>query len=76
MGSIEPMAFLPVGNSLSYGDVRDNDRGMLIEARRHNRILAFNPGPGVVRCAAAPSATISTAAITMPVAPSAITSGA
>ncbi|WP_046118254.1 FAD-binding oxidoreductase [Ensifer aridi] len=52
IGSIEPMAFLPVGSGLSYGDGRRNDSGTLIECGRHNRILAFDPGTGILTCEA------------------------
>ncbi|WEX79151.1 FAD-binding oxidoreductase [Sinorhizobium numidicum] len=52
IGSIEPMAFLPFGNGLSYGDSCHNDLGMLIESRRHSRILAFGPGTGLISCEA------------------------
>jgi FAD/FMN-containing dehydrogenase len=52
IGSIEPMAFLPVGSGLTRGDACRNDRGTLIEGGRHNRILAFDPGTGVMSCEA------------------------
>ncbi|THK40056.1 FAD-binding oxidoreductase [Ensifer sp. MPMI2T] len=50
IGSIEPMAYLPVGNRLSLGDGRSSDRGILIDGSRHNRILAFDPGTGRISC--------------------------
>ncbi len=52
MSSVGPMAFLPVGNGLSYGDVCRNELGTLIASRRHNRILSFDPGSGTIRCEA------------------------
>ncbi|MCA1441031.1 FAD-binding oxidoreductase [Ensifer sp. IC4062] len=50
IGTIEPMAYLPLGNGLSFGDCRCNDRGTLIDGSRHNRILAFDPGTGRISC--------------------------
>ncbi|WP_331374135.1 FAD-binding oxidoreductase [Sinorhizobium chiapasense] len=50
IGSIEPMAYLPLGSGLSFGDSRRNDRGTLIDGSRHNRILAFDPGTGRISC--------------------------
>ncbi|HXV30945.1 MAG TPA: FAD-binding oxidoreductase, partial [Sinorhizobium sp.] len=52
LGDLEPMAYLPVGNGLSYGDSCRNQSGTLIDSRRHNRILSFDPGTGVVVCEA------------------------
>ncbi|PST24589.1 FAD-binding oxidoreductase [Mesorhizobium plurifarium] len=51
-GSAPPMAFLPVGNRLSDGDVCRNELGMLIESGKHNRIQSFDPGSGIIRCEA------------------------
>lgn len=42
----------PFGNGRSYGDSCHNDRGTLIESRRHGRILAFDPGTGMMTCEA------------------------
>ncbi|MCA1406804.1 FAD-binding oxidoreductase [Ensifer sp. IC3342] len=50
IGSIEPMAYLPLGSGLSFGDGRSNNRGTLIDSSRHNRILAFDPGAGRISC--------------------------
>jgi FAD/FMN-containing dehydrogenase len=52
LGAVAPMAYLPFGNGLSYGDVCRNDRGTLIDSTRHGRILAFDPGTGVMTCEA------------------------
>ncbi|OAP34432.1 FAD-linked oxidase [Sinorhizobium glycinis] len=52
LGTVAPKAYLPFGNGLSYGDVCRNDRGTLIDSARHGRILAFDPGTGVIRCEA------------------------
>ncbi|MBB4187902.1 FAD-binding oxidoreductase [Sinorhizobium terangae] len=50
IGTIEPMAYLPLGSGLSFGDCRSNDRGTLIDGSRHNRILSFDPGTGRISC--------------------------
>ncbi|MDK1388063.1 FAD-binding oxidoreductase [Sinorhizobium sp. 8-89] len=50
VGSIEPMAYLPFGNGLSYGDCCRNNGGTLIDSAMHNRILAFDPGTGLICC--------------------------
>lgn len=52
IGAIGPGAFLPFGNGRSYGDSCHNDQGMLIDNRRHGRILAFDPGTGLMTCEA------------------------
>ncbi|WP_018239559.1 FAD-binding oxidoreductase [Ensifer sp. BR816] len=52
LGAVAAMAYLPFGNGLSYGDVCRNDRGTLIDGARHGRILAFDPGTGVMTCEA------------------------
>lgn len=52
ISSVAAMAFLPVGNGLSHGDVCRNQFGTLIESRKHNRILSFDPGSGTIRCEA------------------------
>ncbi|PDT55277.1 MULTISPECIES: FAD-binding oxidoreductase [Sinorhizobium] len=52
LGTGAPLAYLPFGNGLSYGDVCRNDRGTLIDGARHGRILAFDPGTGVMTCEA------------------------
>lgn len=52
VGSLEAGSFLPFGNGRSYGDSCHNDRGMLIESRRHGRIVAFDPGTGMMTCEA------------------------
>jgi FAD/FMN-containing dehydrogenase len=52
LGTVAPMAYLPFGNGLSYGDVCHNDRGTLIDSAKHGRILAFDPGTGVITCEA------------------------
>ncbi|OLP55334.1 FAD-linked oxidase [Rhizobium rhizosphaerae] len=45
-------AFLPFGNGRSYGDSCHNDQGRLIDVRPRSRILAFDPGTGILRCEA------------------------
>ncbi|WDZ78066.1 FAD-binding oxidoreductase [Ensifer adhaerens] len=52
LGNLEAQGFLPFGNGRSYGDSCHNDRGTLIESRRHGRILAFDPGTGMMTCEA------------------------
>ncbi|ODR91917.1 FAD-binding oxidoreductase [Sinorhizobium alkalisoli] len=52
LGELEPMAYLPVGKALSYGDSSRNSQGTLIDSARHNRILSFDPGTGVIVCEA------------------------
>lgn len=52
LGALEPMAYLPVGKTLSYGDSCRNSLGTLIDSARHNRILSFDPGTGVIVCEA------------------------
>ncbi|WP_037430014.1 FAD-binding oxidoreductase [Sinorhizobium fredii] len=52
LGAVAPMAYLPFGNGRSYGDVCRNDRGTLIDIARHGRILAFDPGTGMMTCEA------------------------
>ncbi len=52
LGSLEAEGYLPFGNGRSYGDSCHNDRGTLIESRRHGRIIAFDPGTGMMTCEA------------------------
>ncbi len=52
LGKLEPMAYLPVGTGSSYGDICRNQLGTLIDGTRHNRILSFDPGTGVIVCEA------------------------
>lgn len=52
LGSLEADGYLPFGNGRSYGDSCHNDRGTLIESNRHGRILAFDPGTGMMTCEA------------------------
>ncbi|MGE6783217.1 FAD-binding oxidoreductase [Ensifer adhaerens] len=52
LGTLEPEGYLPFGNGRSYGDSCHNDQGHLIESRRHGRILAFDPGTGMMTCEA------------------------
>ena len=52
LGTLEPQGYLPFGNGRSYGDSCHNDQGHLIESRRHGRILAFDPGTGMMTCEA------------------------
>ncbi|MEI2300378.1 FAD-binding oxidoreductase [Ensifer sp. MJa1] len=52
LGNLEANGYLPFGNGRSYGDSCHNDQGMLIESRRHARILAFDPGTGMMTCEA------------------------
>lgn len=52
LGAIEPMAYLPVGNGMSFGDGCRNQLGTLVDSTRHNRILSFDPGTGVLVCEA------------------------
>ncbi|MQX50733.1 FAD-binding oxidoreductase [Sinorhizobium medicae] len=51
-GSVAPMAFLPVGNGLSLGDVCRNEGGTPIDSRKLNRTLTFDSGSGAIRCEA------------------------
>lgn len=51
-GNLQAGGFLPFGNGRSYGDSCHNDQGMLIESRRHSRILKFDPGTGMMTCEA------------------------
>ncbi len=46
ISSVAAMAFLPVGNGLSHGDVCRNQLGTLIESRKHNRICLSIRGAG------------------------------
>lgn len=43
---------LPYGNGRSYGDSCHNDDGFLIDNRPRGRILAFDPGTGIISCEA------------------------
>ncbi|KRD48832.1 FAD-binding oxidoreductase [Ensifer sp. Root278] len=52
LGKLEAEGYLPFGNGRSYGDSCHNDRGTLIESRRHGRIIAFDPGTGMMTCEA------------------------
>lgn len=52
LGNLEAEGYLPFGNGRSYGDSCHNDRGTLIESRRHGRIIAFDPGTGMMSCEA------------------------
>ncbi|WP_113553830.1 FAD-binding oxidoreductase [Hyphomicrobiales bacterium] len=52
LGSLESEGYLPFGNGRSYGDSCHNDRGTLIESNLHGRILAFDPGTGMMTCEA------------------------
>ncbi|WP_275790894.1 FAD-binding oxidoreductase [Pararhizobium gei] len=45
-----PAAFLPFGNGRSYGDSCHNDGGRLVDNRSRTRILAFDPGTGIISC--------------------------
>ena len=42
--------YLPFGNGRSYGDVCLNDGGALLDCRRLDRFISFNPETGVMRC--------------------------
>ena len=44
--------YLPFGNGRSYGDSCLNDGGVLIDCRALNRIIAFDPRAGLLRCEA------------------------
>ncbi|NUS68756.1 MAG: FAD-binding oxidoreductase, partial [Ensifer adhaerens] len=52
LGSLEAEGYLPFGNGRSYGDSCHNDQGHLIESNLHGRILAFDPGTGMITCEA------------------------
>ncbi|MFK0272426.1 FAD-binding protein [Ensifer sp. NPDC090286] len=52
LGSLEADGYLPFGNGRSYGDSCHNDRGTLIESNLYGRILAFDPGTGMMTCEA------------------------
>lgn len=43
---------LPVGNGRSYGDVCLNDGGVLLNCRGLDRLIAFDPDTGILRCEA------------------------
>jgi len=43
---------LPRGNGRSYGDCCLNDGGVLIDVRGLDRIIAFDPATGILRCEA------------------------
>jgi FAD/FMN-containing dehydrogenase len=45
-------SWLPFGNGRSYGDSCHNDRGMLIDCRGLNRILAFDENTAELTCGA------------------------
>jgi FAD/FMN-containing dehydrogenase len=42
--------YLPFGNGRSYGDCCLNEGGILLDARGLKRLIAFDPGSGVLRC--------------------------
>jgi FAD/FMN-containing dehydrogenase len=41
---------LPYGNGRSYGDSCLNDHGLLLDMRSLDRMIAFDPVAGVLRC--------------------------
>ena len=43
-------SFLPYGNGRSYGDSCLNSEGILLDTRRMDRFIAFDPKLGVLRC--------------------------
>ncbi len=45
-----PGQLLAFGNGRSYGDSCHNSAGSLIETRRRDRILSFDPATGIMRC--------------------------
>src|SRR5512139_10694 len=46
------LTYLPFGNGRSYGDSCLNDGGVLLDARGLNRLIAFDPSTGILRCEA------------------------
>lgn len=45
-------SILPYGNGRSYGDVCLNDGNALLDTRRLDRFIVFDPGSGILRCEA------------------------
>jgi FAD/FMN-containing dehydrogenase len=45
-----PASILPFGNGRSYGDVCLNQNGLLLQTRRLDRFIAFDPAAGVLEC--------------------------
>lgn len=45
-------SWLPYGNGRSYGDSCHNDSGVLIDSRRANQIISFDPENGELTCQA------------------------
>lgn len=52
IGNAPARHYLPYGNGRSYGDSCLNDGGALIDMRGLDRLIAFDPATGVLRCEA------------------------
>lgn len=49
---VDGKTLLPYGNGRSYGDSCLNEGGVLLDCRGLNRVIAFDPEQGVLRCEA------------------------